>query len=332
MNTLVLVAGGLVETLQATPLLRTLGHSDALGQVVLAAPPVALQLGDALADAHEVVALEALSPHSSSAAVMPAYLALRARRLDAALICSARGRDRLLVYATGVARRAAVSGGGLDLLLTDRVSSHDGENQALAWLRLAGRAAAAVSPRPSFDPGDWARERAATLLVGGGLEDGRLLVAVAPGAGFGEPIDGLHGSLLLWDAERYAHLCNQLSRRHGAGVVLLGSHEDRFAADRLLMDLEAPVLDLCGQLELREVGAVLGRCDLLVAGDSPLLHLASAVGTPAVGLFGPTDGRRRGPYGAEHRVVQGVSRSGGPGAAMDRIRVDDVLAGIESSL
>jgi hypothetical protein len=58
------------------------------------------------------------------------------------------------------------------------------------------------------------------------------------------------------------------------------------------------------------------------------------VGTPTVGLFGPTDGRRRGPYGGEHRVVQALPPPGRrqdwpDQALMDRIRVDDVLAGIE---
>ena len=72
-----------------------------------------------------------------------------------------------------------------------------------------------------------------------------------------------------------------------------------------------------------------------------LADIASAVGTPAVGLFGPTDGRRRGPYGSDHRIIQGVfadpsklPSGDGPSApsVMDQIRVEDVLASIEAAL
>jgi ADP-heptose:LPS heptosyltransferase len=74
-----------------------------------------------------------------------------------------------------------------------------------------------------------------------------------------------------------------------------------------------------------------------VGSDTPLLQLAAAMNTPTVGLFGPTDGARGGAYGPAHRVVQalappryqdGVSNA----ATMDQIRVEDVLAGIESAI
>ncbi len=76
---------------------------------------------------------------------------------------------------------------------------------------------------------------------------------------------------------------------------------------------------------------MIARCDLLIAADTPLLHLAAAVGTASVGLFGPTNGQVRAPAGGQHRVVQALPNGRGP-ASLDRIRVDDVLAGIESAL
>ena len=85
------------------------------------------------------------------------------------------------------------------------------------------------------------------------------------------------------------------------------------------------------------LAGVIARCDLLVGSDTPLLQLAAAMGTPTVGLFGPTDGARGGAYGPAHRVVQalappryddGVVNQ----ASMDQIRVEDVLAGIEATL
>ena len=105
------------------------------------------------------------------------------------------------------------------------------------------------------------------------------------------------------------------------------------------VDIAGPHADVTGQLDVLGTAALLGLCDLVVSGDSPLLHLGAAVGTPTVGLFGPTDGRRRGAYGDEHRVVQAVPLPGHhhalhhtSGGSMEQIRVEDVLAAIETAL
>jgi len=247
---------------------------------------------------------------------------------------------RLLVYLAGIQRRISSFGGLSTSLLSEYISANREDNNAETWLRLASAMDVDAELHDlAFDPGEVARKRAEATLVGGGLEDGRLVIAVAPGPSFGEGDEREPG----WDPERYAHLCNQLSDRHGAAVVILGTEADRAAVDRMIVDLAAPELDLTGDLDLRDVAAVLERCDLFIGGDSPLLHLAAAVGTPAVGLFGATDGRRRGPYGAEHRIVQAIdTRSTRQRARelvgvtglplLDKIRVDDVLAGIEGAL
>jgi ADP-heptose:LPS heptosyltransferase len=339
-NIAVVVAGGLVEALQAAPLLGTLRVADPGSTIVLMAPPAVEQVAAGLPGLSEVVTLAALGAGPPRPDTwLAALLALRGRRLEAALVCSARPRERALVYLAGVARRAGVEGGAGTALLTARVPARPGENRAEVFLRLAG--ALGIEHRlhrPEYDPGEAARRTAEARLVGSGFEDGRrLLVAIVPGAGFADPIPGTPAWSLTWEPERFAHLANQLGDRHGAGIVVLGTEADRGAAQRMLEDVSAPALDLCGELSLGTVAAVLERCDLLVSGDSPLLHLAAAAGTPAIGLFGPTDGAERGPWGSGSRVVQGLAgddarrRPGGRRAssAMRRIRVDDVLAGIE---
>jgi ADP-heptose:LPS heptosyltransferase len=339
-NIAVVVSGGLVEVLQVAPLLGTLRVADPASTIVLLAPPGVEQVAPGLPGVSEVVPLAALRPGPGRPDTwLAALLALRGRRLEAALVCSARLRERALVYLGGVARRAGIDGGVGAVLLTACVPPAPGENRAEVFLRLAG--ALGIEHRlhrPEYDPGEAARRTAEERLVGSGFEDGRrLLVAMAPGAGFADPIPGAPAWSLAWEPERFAHLANQLGDRHGAGIVVLGTEADRGAVQRMLDDVSAPVLDLCGELSLDTVAAVLERCDLLVGGDSPLLHLAAAAGTPAIGLFGPTDGAERGPSGAGSRVVQGLAAEAGRhrprarsgASAMRRIRVDDVLAGIE---
>lgn len=341
MNIAVLVEGGLVETLQATPLLRTLASGVEEAHLTLVGPRVSAQLAGSLPGVDALITLRALDDDGASpAALLKAWRELRRRRFEVAILCSGSARVRLLVYLAGIQRRIASFGGVSTSLLSEYVATRRGENNAQSWLRLASAMDVDAELHDlAFDPGPAARHRAEAALLGGGLQDGRLLVAVAPGTGYAEGLAAEAG----WEPERYAHLCNQLCDRHGAGVVVLGAESDRSAVDKLLLDLAAPSIDLAGGLTLQEIAAVLERCDLFVGGDSPLLQLAAAVGTAAVGLFGPTDGRRRGPYGAAHRVVQAVdSRSttrrareliGATGQPLlAKIRVDDVLAGIEAAL
>jgi ADP-heptose:LPS heptosyltransferase len=63
-------------------------------------------------------------------------------------------------------------------------------------------------------------------------------------------------------------------------------------------------LDLSGKLDILQLGAVLEQCSAVVSGDTGPMHVATAVGTPVIGLFGPTDPARTGPIGRGHTVLQ----------------------------
>ena len=324
-NIVVVVPGGLTEMLQAAPLVAALSASTG-EPLIVAGPPESAQLRAGLPGVHQFVAGAGLSSRPGAAALIRLFAALRGRRLDVAVICSETASVRATVYTSGIPRRIGVDGGLSDHLLTDRVRGSRLGNRAGHWLALAGPLGIATEPSGvEFVPGEDAARAAEQLLLGSPVGDGRLLVAIAPGQGFAV------GPVAPWGSERFALLANRLAARHGAGVVLVGDDRDRATAEAIRPDLAADAVDLCGEIDLDTTAAVIARCDLLIAADTPLLHLAAAVGTASVGLFGPTSGRARAPAGLEHRVVQALPNGHAP-ATLDRIRVDDVLAGVESSL
>lgn len=110
-----------------------------------------------------------------------------------------------------------------------------------------------------------------------------------------------------WEVERYAGLADRITKRWNARVfVLWGPGEKRHAATVLRsMRMRA---ELAPEMGVGELAEFLARCDLVVGGDSGPLHLASALGTPVVGLYGPSDPVRNGPAGPGARVV----RTGAP--------------------
>ncbi|MBK7238451.1 MAG: putative lipopolysaccharide heptosyltransferase III [Sterolibacteriaceae bacterium] len=107
-----------------------------------------------------------------------------------------------------------------------------------------------------------------------------------------------------WPVERNAALLDAL---HGDGwpVVLTAAPDqrERDMVAAIAASSRAPALDLAGQLSLKELAALTARARLFVGVDSAPMHIAAAVGTPVVALFGPSSDSDWGPWGVEARVV-----------------------------
>jgi ADP-heptose:LPS heptosyltransferase len=147
---------------------------------------------------------------------------------------------------------------------------------------------------------------------------------INPGAGWPSKI---------WPAERFADVARRLGRERGVpSIVVWASDKERAAACAIVAQSDghahlAPATSLC------ELAALARRAALFVSADTGPLHLAVAVGTPSVGLFGPMPVERNGPYGAPHIGIQKATITGGSrerrnadDATMRAIGVDDVVA------
>lgn len=318
-NCAVVVSGDLTDVLRAGPLLRGLsGTTDE--PILVLCSPAAAPLMEGLSETAAPLAVAGLDQPGPAGAAR-VWRELRRRRLDVVMVCSDCRWVQLAVLASGVPARVGCARGLGRLLFTDSIPL-DGDGPAAAcWAAMATVVGGTPPSGPAYEPGAQARAVADERLGRVAPARGRLLVAIAPGRAWGP-----HGAD-QWAPERFAHLGNRLAQRHGCAILLLGAEEDRAVADAVRNDLAAPFTDLCGSLDLAAAGAVLGRCDLLISGDSPLLHMAAAVGTASVGIFGTTSGRTRAPAGAAHRVVQARAAEGPP---LGAVRVDDVLAAIEA--
>jgi len=107
-----------------------------------------------------------------------------------------------------------------------------------------------------------------------------------------------------WPKENFAELGDQLASRLQAQIILTGSHSDRSLVQEIASLMGHRSLVAAGRTTLKELCALLKRVDLMVTCDSGPMHMAAAMGTPTVALFGPTDPKRTGPYGSVHRVLQ----------------------------
>jgi len=192
----------------------------------------------------------------------------------------------------------------------------------LMMIRALGVPARRVEYRLAMGP---AEERAVDRLLGG-LDRRGPLVAVNPVAQW---------PTKLWPEARFAALAGRLQARYDARVVLTGGSGDREAVGRIAAGMARPALDLAGRTSLRALAALYRRARCVISTDTGPMHLAAAVGTPVVALFGPTAPWRTGPHGAGHQVVRAPAvcapcfkRRCIAGGCMDRIPVERVMAAV----
>jgi len=154
-----------------------------------------------------------------------------------------------------------------------------------------------------------------------------------------------------WRAQNYAAVVSHLQSQFGARVLLTGGPTDiehRYGAE-IEAAAEQPVINLVGRTSLKQLLALLERADLLICPDSGPAHMATAVGTPVVGLYATSNRLRTGPYFSQELVVDrypdAVQREFGvpvselrwgqrvrDPAAMDLITVPEVIAKAEQVL
>lgn len=139
-----------------------------------------------------------------------------------------------------------------------------------------------VDRRPRLVLPDAAHDEAGAFLRGHGLMgEADLIVGLHPGGA------GLSGRK-RWPAERFAAVADELARRWGARVVLLGGPDEMHLVAQVAGCMRHRPTRAAGALSLLGSIALIARCGLFVGNDSSLLHAAAAVGTPYVGIFGPT--------------------------------------------
>ncbi len=139
---------------------------------------------------------------------------------------------------------------------------------------------------------------------------GRRLLALGPGANWAGK---------CWPQESFARLPERLERQFG-GLLLLGGPDDRERCRAVAAASTLPLLDFSGQTGLLQACALLEQAAVFVGNDSGLGHMAAAVGTPVVTVFGPGEPERYHPWGGHCRYLVA------PGRELSRLPVEAVAA------
>ena len=249
-------------------------------------------------------------------------------------------RSNALLVASGARRRVGYATGGGGGFLTTALRYDRTAHTAVNALRLVERAlpadasaaaGGAAATLPTARPADPTREVPEAAGSALGRSDGAGPTGEAPGTGRAAlripedaqaradrllaaydrrgPLVGINPgagrAIKEWPAGRFAAAALELAERDGATIVLLGSAADRKTAGAVRDALpgHVPRIDLAGDAPLVDLAAVLGRLSVLITADTGPMHLAAALETPVVGIFGPSDPVRYAPLSPRSAVV-----------------------------
>ncbi len=114
----------------------------------------------------------------------------------------------------------------------------------------------------------------------------------------------LYGTAKRWLPERFAEVGHHFAARHGARVVVTGLEKEHSVAEEVCNAGGRAFVNGAGQMSLRELMAFLKRCDMYVTNDSGAMHVAAAMKTPLVAVFGSTDWVTTAPVGDHTRIAR----------------------------
>ena len=262
------------DTILTTPLLAQLAHR---GPVDVVTTPAAASVLTGHPAVRQVIVYDKRGTHAGLFGFTTMTSRLKSAGYDVAYLAQGSLRSALLVFAARIPERIGFATSSGSSLYTTKVAYRDDLHHAARLLLLSrpnGREPTDEEMRPSLAPGAAERSVVDELLRTRGVEPDERLIALAPGS--------------VWATKRWPYY-TELARALATDgrIVIVGGPGDRTLAAEIVSAVPTAV-DTTGALPLLASADLIGRCAVLVTNDSAPLHLASAMGTPTVAIFGPT--------------------------------------------
>jgi heptosyltransferase-2 len=275
-TSLVFQTSFLGDVILTTPLVAELAKRGPVDVVVTKAASTILSNNP---DIRRTIVYDKRGSQSGPMGFLATAKVLRGNKYDAAYLAQGSHRSGALARFAGISRRVGFNTSAGRFWYSEQVKHRGDRHHAeRLWRLAAGDDAPSPAPetiRPRLYPAT-AEKEAVDALLRDVPRDGATLIAFAPGS--------------IWGTKRWPHF-SQLAARLAPlhRIVVIGAKEDAALAAEIAQAAGPQrVVDATGKLSLLASAELISRCAAIVTNDSAPLHLASAMGTPTVAIFGPT--------------------------------------------
>ncbi len=285
------------DVLFTTPFIRSVRKAYPDAYIACLAHPRTKQVLGSNPRIDELIEYDEAERHKGILGKAGLIFELRRKKFDTAFILHRSLTKAAITFLAGIGKRVGYPEKKRSFLLTDPVPMPSEEMHKVEYF-LGLAKAAGIDEGPhwyEFFVEDKDRAYIKGLLSKGGISGGELLITICPGGNWDPK---------RWPKERFAELSDMLIERAGARIAIAGAEKDVSLAEEIKEMMRNEPVVTCGMTTLGQLGALLERSGLVVANDTGPMHMAGAVKTKVLALFGPTSPDITGPYGeAPHRVI-----------------------------
>lgn len=322
------------DVLFSTPFIRAIRQAYPGSYIACLVHPRCVEMLEGNPRINEIIVYDEEGLHRSLFGKLRLIMLLKKKRFDTAFLLHRSFTKALLAALAGISSRIGYPTKKRSWLLTKAVEEYSDEPHKVEYFLNIARACGIKRGGTSYEffVNDADRKFARDLLAENGIKDADTLAVICPGGNWDPK---------RWPKENFAGLADILIEQFSAKVVISGAKKDARLADEIKRLMKHVPAITCGRTTLRQLGALLERADLVIANDTGPMHIAVAMKTKVIALFGPTSPEITGPYGeGEYRVISKWKECDIPcydltcrdNRCMAAISVEEVVAVVEELL
>ena len=289
------------DVLLSTPVIKAMREAYPQAYIAMMVSPYTKEIVEGNPYLDEVIIYDKDGKHKRWGRCVKFARNLKKKKFDLSLILHPTNRAHLITYFAGIPRRI-----GYDrkfaFFLTDRIKhtkqlgeKHESEYSLdlVKYLGIEPQDTSIFLPLKPESEG-WIGE----LFAQGKIMAGDKLLAIHPGASCPSKI---------WPNERFAQVADSLIEKYDFKVLVIAGPKDMTLAQNVIKNMRHPALNLAGKTSLSQLASILKRCRLFISNDSGPVHVACAVGTPVISIFGRSqkglNPKRWGPVGDGNKII-----------------------------
>ncbi|MBM3245367.1 MAG: lipopolysaccharide heptosyltransferase II, partial [Candidatus Omnitrophica bacterium] len=289
------------DVVLSTPVIKALRDKFPSAYIAMMTSPYAKEIVEGNPYLDEVIVYDKDAKHKSWRRSVKFALNLKKKKFDAAVILHPTNRVHLVVFGAGIPTRIGYNR-KLGFLLTDKLAhekqmgkKHESEYN----FDLLKCFSVDAKEKELFVPLDARSERwAEKLFESEGITEKNMALAVHPGASCPSKI---------WPHERFAEAADKLIEKYGFKVFIIAGPKDTALANSMAKKMHHAGINLSGKTSVSQTASLLKRCNLFISNDSGPVHIATAVGTPVISIFGRAQNglspKRWGPLGVKDKIL-----------------------------
>jgi heptosyltransferase-2 len=290
------------DAIMTTPAVRSIRMNFPRAHISLLALPWVADVFVASPYIDRIIPYDKTGQHQGIRGRIKLINILRQQQFDLAILLQNAFEAALVAKLASIPARAGYTTDGRFLLLTHRArvtKRIKTRHQVYYYQEMLTRLGLQTGPDELYlhmlgKTQDWAEDFIRNLQKRSGKI--QYLVGLNPGASY--------GPAKRWPAEKYGELAARIIENYNAVMLVFGTEADRKAAAIIQRYAPAGCVDLTGKTTLVEAMALIARCNAFMTNDSGLMHVAAALQTPLVAIFGSTNPVTTGPFSLSSRVVR----------------------------